>query len=125
MSAAVDSYLSTLAPHDRAMVDALRAIVIAAAPDLIEEIKWNAPSFRDGADHKVTLGIERKGGVRVVLHRGVAKKHATEFSFDDTARLAAWPAPDRGVVTFRDVGEIDSRHRELRDLIARWIAATR
>ncbi len=125
MSAAVETYLSTLAPHDRAMVDALRAIVIATAPDLIEEIKWNAPSFRDGADHKVTLGIERKGGVRVVLHRGVAKKDATGFSFDDTARLAAWPAPDRGVVTLPDLGAIETRRAELRDLIARWVAATR
>lgn len=125
MSAAVESYLAGLEPGDRAMVDALRAIVIAAAPDLIEEIKWNAPSFRDGADHKVTLGIERKRGVRIVLHRGVAKKDATGFAFDDPARLAAWSAPDRGVVTLPDPGAIELRRAELHDLIARWITATR
>ncbi|MCR5870786.1 DUF1801 domain-containing protein [Sphingomonas sp. J344] len=107
------------------MVDALRAIVIDAAPELVEEIKWNAPSFRDGADHKVTLGIERKGGVRIVLHRGVASRDVAGFSFADPDGLASWPAADRGVVTLRDPPTIETKRAALGALIARWVAATR
>ncbi|QDX27572.1 DUF1801 domain-containing protein [Sphingomonas suaedae] len=125
MSDAAAAYLAGLAPADRAMIDALRGVVIDAAPDLVEEIKWNASSFRNGADHKVTLGIERKGGVRIVLHRGVAKKDQAGWSFADPDRLAAWPAADRGVVTLRTLGDIVDRRDALGRLVARWIAATR
>ncbi|MBX3595263.1 DUF1801 domain-containing protein [Sphingomonas sp.] len=121
----VDSWLAALPPDLRAPVDALRAIVRAAAPELVEEIKWNAPSFRDGADHRVTLGLERTGGVRMVLHRGVGAKRLDGWSFDDPDRLASWPAPDRGVIQVADAGAIAARRGQLVALVARWIAATR
>lgn len=125
MSAAVETWLATLAPELRQTVDALRAIVIGAAPELVEEIKWNAPSFRDGAVHKVTLGIERKGGVRIVLHRGAAKQDLAGWSFDDPDKLAAWPARDRGVMTFSTDSQVRACRDALHQFIARWIAATR
>lgn len=125
MSAAVQSWLATLAPESRQTVEALRAVVTGAAPELVEEIKWNAPSFRDGAVHKVTLGIERKGGVRIVLHRGVAKQDLAGWSFDDPDRLATWAAPDRGVMRFSTEAEVEAHRDSLEQLIVRWIAATR
>lgn len=123
--ATVDAWLATLPADRRAAIDALRAAVGEAAPDLVEEIKWNAPSFRDGADHRVTLGLEPKGGVRLVLHRGVAGRDTTGWSFDDPEGLAAWPAPDRGIVRLADAGVIAHRRAALVDLVRRWIAATR
>ncbi len=125
MSDAVASYLAVLDPADRAMLDALRAIVAGAAPDLVEEIKWNAPSFRDDADHKVTLGIERKGGLRVVLHRGTRKLDPLDLRALDTDGIAAWPATDRAVVTLADRAAIDAGESALAALVRRWIAATR
>lgn len=120
----IPAFLDALNSGHRAAVDALRGLVAEAAPGLVEELKWNAPSFRDAQDHKVTLGIDRKGGVRIVLHRGATAKTATGFRFEDPAGLAAWPAPDRGVIQLRDADDVAAHADALRDLVRRWIAAT-
>ena len=125
MSDPVADWLSELGPGERALIDRLREIVRTAAPDLTETIKWNAPSFADGEQDRVTLGVERKGGVRVVLHRGAAVKTAAGFAFDDPDMIARWPSPDRGVATFGDLSAIEADAAGLEDLIRRWIAANR
>ena len=107
------------------MVAPLRALVLAAAPGVTEQIKWNAPSFSLGGEDRITMGIEAKGGVRAILHRGVKVKDAAGFAFDDPAGLARWPAVDRGVLIFKTEAEITDRAVELADLFTRWFAATR
>ena len=125
MTGAVEAWLAGISTTDRAGIDRLRAIVSAGAPGLTETIKWNAPSFADGDQDRVTLGIERKGGWRVVLHRGAATQDATGFVFDDPAKVAKWPSKDRGVATFADLFAVKAKAAALEDLIRRWIAANR
>ncbi|RYD53851.1 MAG: DUF1801 domain-containing protein [Sphingomonadales bacterium] len=115
--------MSKLGPAQRGLADRLRALIVAAAPELREHVKWNAPSYLANGDDRVTLNFAPKGDVRVILHRGVAVKR-DEFAFDDPARLAAWPAPDRGVVTLRNDADLDAKESALADLVARWISAT-
>ncbi len=120
----VDEYRAALDAPTRDALDALRRIVIEAAPDLSEEIKWNAPSFSHEGRDRVTLGIEPRGGYRVVLHRGAKTEDTVGFRFDDPDRIATWPAPDRGVIRLRDAAEIEDRAASLTPLITRWVAAT-
>jgi hypothetical protein len=120
----VEDYRAALDVPVREALDALRRIVAEAAPGLTEEIKWNAPSFAHRGRDRVTLGIEPRGGFRIVLHRGAKSEDASGFRFDDPDKVAAWPAPDRGVVRLRDPAEIEARADMLKMLIARWITAT-
>lgn len=122
--AGIEAFRAGLAPDMLATVDALRAVVIAAAPALNERIKWNAPSFAVGDEDRVTLGIERKGGVRVVLHRGAKAKDAAGFVFDDPAGLAKWPAVDRGVMVFADAAAVAAKREALAEIVARWVVVT-
>ena len=122
MSAAtVDSYLATLPSDTRGLVDILRSIIGAVNPALIERIKWNAPSFALDDVDRITLGVTPKGGVRVVLHRGAKAKPAADFRFDDPDGLAAWPTPDRGVLTFADAEAVVERKQALGSLFSRWL----
>lgn len=121
----IEDFLATLDPPTRKAVDALRAVVLGAAPGLTEEIKWNAPSFAHEGQDRVTLGLERKGGFRIVLHRGAKPIDAGSFTFADDAKLAKWPAPDRGVITLKDQADIDAKGEAIAALIGRWVAATR
>lgn len=125
MGNAVEDWLGDLSPDARRAVDRLRDIVNAAAPELVETIKWNAPNFAERGHDRVTLGLERRGGFRLVLHRGAAVTDASDFSFDDPAQIARWPTPDRGVLTFATLDDIEARADAVSDLIARWIIATR
>ena len=117
----VPDFLASRDPETRSTVERLREIIAAAAPGLNERIKWNAPSFALGEDDLITLGLERRGGVRLVLHRGAKPKDVSAFRFDDPAGLARWAAPDRGVAVFQTAGDVDARSEALRDLCARWV----
>ncbi|WP_425997680.1 DUF1801 domain-containing protein [Caulobacter sp. DWR1-3-2b1] len=121
----VEDYLAALEPSVRADIDALRAVVLGAHPGLTEEIKWNAPSFAHDGEDRVTLGFDRKGGYRIVLHRGAKPLDAAGFHFDDEAKLAVWPAPDRGLIALRDRAAIEAEAAEVGRLIGRWIEAAR
>lgn len=120
----IEVFRQSLDADTREIVDALRGLISAARAGLSESIKWNAPSFALGKDDRITLGIERKGGVRVVLHRGAKPKALQDFIFVDPTRLAKWPAPDRGVLTFNTVSEIVLHQEVLTDLFRRWIDTT-
>lgn len=121
----VEHYRAGLDSEILAMVDAVRSIVASAHPDLLEHIKWNAPSFAIAGEDRITLGIERKGGIRVVFHRGTKPRPLNGFGFDDVDALAEWPAPDRGVVRFRDRADLERRAEAFSHLCRRWIAETR
>lgn len=122
MGNAVETWLDALSPENRALVDRLRAVVCAAAPGLTETIKWNAPSYADSDEDRVTLGLERRGGVRVVLHRGAAVK-GDAFAFEDPGKVVKWPAADRGVATYADLAALEAKAGDLQALITRWVAA--
>jgi hypothetical protein len=125
MGNGVDAWLDSLSPGDRDLIERLRRIVISASAGLTETIKWNAPSFADGNRDRVTLGLERKGGVRVVLHRGVAVSDAANFVFDDPDGMARWPSSDRGVVILKTLDELEARGPALGRLVERWIETNR
>lgn len=125
----IETFRDGLDAETRQTVDALRAAIASVGPDLVERLKWNAPSFAvppaGDDDDRITLGLERKGGVRVVLHRGAKAKDAKGFVFEDSAKLAKWLAVDRGVMVFADNAALDARLPEFTDLCARWLATTR
>jgi hypothetical protein len=117
----IDQFRAGLDATTLQIVDRLRQIIRAAHRDLSERIKWNAPSFALGDTDLITLGLERRGGVRVVLHRGAKPKDVAGFEFSDPAGLATWPAPDRGVIVFHGVEDVEARREGLEDLFARWL----
>lgn len=121
----VAAYIAGLDAQRGAMVGRLCDLARAAAPDVNERIKWNAPSFGPGGEDRITLGLEPKGGVRVVLHRGATAKTDASFRFADPAGLIRWAAPDRGVLSFQTLADIDVRQAETADIFTRWLAATR
>jgi uncharacterized protein YdhG (YjbR/CyaY superfamily) len=42
----VDEYLATLAPDRRAVMDQMRATIMAAAPEAVESLAYKMPAFR-------------------------------------------------------------------------------
>ncbi|PWC05618.1 hypothetical protein DCE94_05000 [Agromyces badenianii] len=117
----VDRYLAGLAPEQGGPLSRLCGGIRGTAPaGTIENIKWNGPNYAlDGTD-RVTLGIDPRGKVRVVMHRGVKIVDAEGFSFDDDTGLVRWAAADRGVITL-PADEIDRHLASIVSLIGRWL----
>lgn len=124
MTSGTESYLADLADDTRQMIDALRAIVRSAAPGAVETIKWNAPSFAVDGQDRITLGLDRKGAARLVLHCGAKPRAIVDLTALDHGAVAQWPSLDRGVVVFRDLEDIRQREIAVSALCSRWVAAT-
>ena len=121
---AVDAYLDDLQHARKTEVAALRLVILSAVPDLVERIKWNAPSFGLGEDDRITMRLHPGDRLQLILHRGAKAGADDFFRFEDPDRLIAWAAPDRGVVTFRDADDLASKSAPLSEILRRWVACT-
>ena len=70
-SPSVDGLLSTLNHAAKPSALLIRKLILAENPELTEHVKWNAPSFCDGGDDRVTFRFPPKGGaLQLIFHRG-------------------------------------------------------
>ncbi len=118
--------LSTLQhPHKDAIL-ALRGLIREADPRVVEQVKWNAPSFalRDGSDF-ATFQLRAKKGVQLVLHFGAKKRTVLpkRSSIADPGALLHWLADDRASVTFADASAVEAKRDAFVALMRGWIAA--
>ncbi|MET3898933.1 hypothetical protein ABIB57_002885 [Devosia sp. UYZn731] len=123
MLSLIDSYLQTLTHSRKAEVETLRRLILDAVPGLVERIKWNAPSF-GLTDDRITMRLHPGDRVQLILHRGAKAGADDLFRFEDPDKLIAWAAPDRGVITFVDAGDLAQKSEALVPVLRRWVAMT-
>jgi len=121
----VAAFLAALR-HGRAdEVERLRGLILAAHPDLTEQIKWNAPSFAIDGDDRVTLRLAPGDVLQLILHRGAKVRDTTGFAFTDESGLVRWLAADRGVVALSDAADLEAKAPAIQNLVKNWVEATR
>lgn len=116
------AYMAALEHPLKPVIEALRQILRTSDPEVSESIKWNAPSYAL-ADHFATFKLRPETAVQIVLHTGAkVKKEVTAFKIDDPDKLLSWAAPDRCLLTFRSLDEVETRSEALRQILNQWIA---
>lgn len=120
----VDGYLRELRHPLKAGVEQLRSAILASNEGITEQVKWNAPSFcYDGVD-RVTFRLQPGDRFQLVFHRGAKKRDdSATFSFDAPPGMLEWAAPDRAVLTFRDLADVEARQDAVVALVNRWVLA--
>jgi hypothetical protein len=88
---------------------------------VIEEIKWNAPSFRT-SEYFATLQPRFLQGVQLILHFGAKKRDTSGVSIADPDGFLQWLGPDRASVKFRDAQELETRRAAFERVLRDWIA---
>jgi len=121
----VPEFLANLEPAKKEQVEQLRSIIKQAHPGLSEHIKWNAPSYVLDDKDRITFNLLNKDNlVKLVLHLGATrpenKKGAPVMA--DESGLISWQSDIRGVLTFTDIADINTKHKQLGDIITRWLA---
>lgn len=120
----VDALLASLThPHTDAIMR-IRELVRGAHPKVVEEIKWNAPSFAVG-EHFATFHLRGKQGVMLVMHFGAKKRPgAKRPAIADPTGLLTWLAADRATIRFADLADVEAKRKAFVAVVRSWIAAT-
>ena len=126
-SSASIAALLDASPHpQRAVIDALRALIARAVPAAVESIKWNAPSFAT-AEHFATFNLRAKPGVQLVLHLGAKPRRDVDMreAIEADASLLEWKGPDRALVTVRDAAHLATLRAPLTRILRTWVKHVR
>jgi len=119
----VVEYFSDLQGDKLKQVELLRPIILESAPNLIERIKWNAPSYALNDDDRIAFGMNKTGSTTLVLHMGATRKEdkkAPPILTGDNG-LVEWKSDIRGVMAFEGSREIDERRNDVMDVLKRWL----
>lgn len=120
-SAAVDEHLDGLDPAVAVPMARLRERILTAVPGgTVENVKWNGPNYALDEVDRVTLGVDTRGRIRVVLHRGVRVVNADGFSFADDSGLIRWATSDRGVITLSG-DDVERQLDVIAEIVGRWL----
>ena len=105
-------------------VNELRGIIFEAEPELIENIKWNAPNYVHEGEDRITFNVMNKEGkVKLVLHMGATKKEDKKAKsiLNDPNRLGESASNIRTVITFDSLPDILAKEDGLKDILRRWL----
>jgi hypothetical protein len=116
----VEAFLASLDHPFKPEVLALRRIILGAAPDITEGIKWNAPSFRT-SEWFATFQLRARDAVQVILHLGAKARRDANVVISDPQSLLEWLAADRASVKFRGLDDVEARQAAFADVIRQWV----
>lgn len=116
----VEALLAKRAHPLSRVIASVRKIILAADSRLVEETKWNAPSYRL-EDHVLTFQLSKEDRVMLVFHRG-AKSKPPAKRVDVESELLTWLGTDRATATFTSDAEVKKQKAALTKLVRAWTA---
>lgn len=108
----VAAYMERLDHPFKAEVEALRAIILAVDPTIVEQVKWNAPSFRQ-KDYIATFNLRATHHVHLIFHNpAIASIESPILSGD---------YPDRRMAYFTNMDDVTAQTPELVRVVSELI----
>ena len=121
----IEEFLNSLDASKRSQVDKLRQLILETAPQLQEHIKWNAPSYVQDGEDRITFNLmNRQGVVKLILHMGATRKEDKRGTpvLQDDSGLIEWSSDIRGTLTFSDNDDVESKLTLVKSIITNWLA---
>lgn len=120
----VAEFLDELDENTLDQVNELRGIIFESEPNLIENLKWNAPNYVYAGEDRITFNVMNKDGkVKLVLHMGATRKEDTHAKpiLKDPDHLGKPASNIRTVITFENLADILVKENGLKDILRRWL----
>lgn len=123
----VAEFLSQMQHPFKNEIEEVRRMVLSAVPGLTEHMKWNAPSFCYENEDRITFQLQGKGFFRLIFHTGAKAKARAEKGriMEDASGLLEWAADDRAILKLTDMIDVASKEEKLREIVTKWIEATK
>lgn len=109
----VDAFMAALDHPFKAEVQAVREIILNVSPNIVEQVKWKAPSF-SYKDYMATFNLWATEHVHLIFHNGAI--------LNDKTGLLEGNYPDRRMLYFKDMTDIQLKKNALEDFVRQWIA---
>lgn len=100
----VDEYMARLEHPFKAEVEALRDIIKGVSPNIIEEVKWNAPSYRY-KDYICTFNLRPTHHIHLIFHNPNIASIQSDILEGDY--------PDRRMTYFTSMDDVRSKQAAL------------
>ena len=110
----IDDYLATF---EHPLLDAItevRAIVWAHSPEIVEQVKWNAPTFSFRDEYLLTIHVKAQDKVMLIFHNAVTPQVTSpilEGDYSDGRRMAY----------FTDLADVREHRAQLDDVLTQLI----
>jgi hypothetical protein len=122
----VTKFLDNLNHPMRAEIEQLRLTILSAEDGITENIKWNGPNYSFRNEDRITMRVQPPKQIQIIFHRGVTKlNQPNEKIIDDNSGLLIWKENDRAVASFKNAGSIEKSKSELKEIVKKWIKATK
>jgi len=122
----VADYVSKLDQERAEVVNALREIIMSAAAEVGEQVKWNSPSFCFTGEIQAANAKEYPRDIVVLnLHRPdyVLLVFPTGAKINDTSGLLEGSFPDgRKTIRISSVPEAESKREALQSVVRQWLS---
>ena len=120
----LEAFYSSQSGDKKAQVESIRAILLAAEPQLEQTLKWNAPNFVYTGEDRLTMNLMNKEGkVKLIFHMGATTKEDKKAPpiMSDSSGLIIWNSDIRGTITFESSHHIAQMRDQLTELVHRWL----
>jgi uncharacterized protein YdhG (YjbR/CyaY superfamily) len=105
----VQAYMDELDHPLKAEVELVRAIIKDVHPEIVEEIKWNAPSYSYQGKYLVTFNLHAKQHVHLVFHNPQIPKVHNQILQGDY--------PDRRMAYFANMQAVEAKKADLQSVL--------
>jgi hypothetical protein len=112
-TAEVNAFMAALDHPFKAEVQAVREIIMSGHPGIVEQIKWEAPSF-SYKGYLATFNLWAKQHVHLVFHNGAI--------LNDRSGLLKGTYRDRRMAYFTSMKEVKAKRPALEKIVKDWVA---
>jgi len=110
----IDEYLANFEHPLFDAITEVRDIVAAHSPEIVEQVKWNAPTFSYGDEYLLTIHVKALDKVMLIFHNAVTPQVVSpilEGDYTDGRRMAF----------FIDLDDVRAHREQLDDVLAQLI----
>jgi hypothetical protein len=110
----------------RKEIERLRVTILSTDNNLTENIKWNGPNYCFGSEDRITMKIQPTKNIQLVFHRGAKKQEQPKDRLiEENSGILIWRGNDRAIATFNHMSDIEEGEADLKEIIKKWINATK
>lgn len=126
LSNEVTAFLDSNELSLRDEIEYLRTIIMSVDFDLTEGIKWNGPNYSINGKDLITIRIDSPKRLQIIFHRGAkVLEQPKERVLSEKYDFLLWKENDRAIATFNSLKEIQENTSMLKEVVTKWIEATK